>query len=402
MRLRALLRLAAAVAGFGVLAACSGGVRQVATVSTPSRPDSAAASTPATTCPATRGVSALVPASGVLYGVNLDWGHDSVAGYAKRLGRTPAVAVDFATFPLGDSARDVDRAVDQAAAARAALMLTLQPTGGLATVTSAAAHALAVRLAGYNARGVAVYLRFAHEMNGTWYAWGQQPTAYIAAFRTVAAAVHKTAPLTAMVWAPNYGGGYPFAGGPYLARPGSRDFAMLDTNHDGRLTQADDPYTPYYPGDDAVDWIGVSIYHWGAHYPWGHNDLPEPGAFVAMLRGTYHGTVGDQRAVPDLYGFAVAHHRPLAVTETAAFYSPGHGGNALTIKQDWWGQVFAAVSSGALPQLRMVNWFEWDKYETEVHDRVDWTTTKDATQAAAFRAALPPQLRYAGSLSLCD
>ena len=28
------------------------------------------------------------------------------------------------------------------------------------------------------------------------------------------------------------------------------------------LTMTDDPYLPYYPGDDAVDWVGISLFHW--------------------------------------------------------------------------------------------------------------------------------------------
>jgi soluble lytic murein transglycosylase-like protein len=67
-----------------------------------------------------------------------------------------------------------------------------------------------------------------------------------------------------MLWAPNYGGGYPFASGQYNALPGTSDFALLDTNHDGVLNMSDDPYLPYYPGDDAVDWVGMSLYHWGS------------------------------------------------------------------------------------------------------------------------------------------
>ena len=61
------------------------------------------------------------------------------------------------------------------------------------------------------------------------------------------------------------------------AVPGTPDFKALDTNGDGVLTMADDPYGPYYPGDDAVDWVGMSLYHWGSSYPWGANALPGSG-----------------------------------------------------------------------------------------------------------------------------
>ncbi len=66
-------------------------------------------------------------------------------------------------------------------------------------------------------------------MNGSRFAWGQQPTAYVDAFRRVAAALHARAPGSATMWAPNYGGGYPFAGGRYK-QPAD---GLLDTDGDG-------------------------------------------------------------------------------------------------------------------------------------------------------------------------
>jgi hypothetical protein len=37
----------------------------------------------------------------------------------------------------------------------------------------------------------------------------------------------------------------------------------MDTNGDGAIDMYDDMYTPYYPGDDWVDWVGMSIFHFG-------------------------------------------------------------------------------------------------------------------------------------------
>jgi len=42
----------------------------------------------------------------------------------------------------------------------------------------------------------------------------------------------------------------------------------------------------------------------------------------------------------------------------------------------------------------MINWFEWDKYEVEVHARVDWTATKVPAVRTAFTAQLPRWLRF--------
>ena len=47
----------------------------------------------------------------------------------------------------------------------------------------------------------------------------------------------------------------------------------------------DDPYGPYYPGDDVVDWVGVTVYYWGLLYPFGENQLPQDNYFVQRIRG---------------------------------------------------------------------------------------------------------------------
>lgn len=344
------------------------------------------------------GRAPLEPASGAWFGVNLDWENDSPGAYANRLGRAPAVYVEFAAFPIdeGGGAR-LDEVIDQVAGVGGMALLTLEPHGGLGAVTPAVAAELGDRLAGYNRRGVPVLVRFAHEMNGSWYPWSQQPAEYVHAFRTVADAVHRRAPGTATVWAPNYGGGYPFAGGPFEATPGTPAFASLDTDADGRLSMADDPYAPYYPGDDAVDWVGMSLYHWGSAYPWGENELPEPGKFVAQLTGEYRGANGDDTAVPDFSAeWSVGRGKPLAVTETAAFHAPGRGGaDAAEIKRQWWAQVLDPAARQRVPRLAMVNWFEWDKEEREVGGRVDWTVTREPALARSFDAALGAQFRFA-------
>ena len=368
-----------------------------------SRGEPAAAPSPITEgagCPA--GATRLTPGDGALFGLNLDWAHDTPAAASERLGRDPAVYVLFVSYPpIPEEWTGIEAAASTLITKGAALLLTLEPMGGLSTVTAENASALADRLASYNGRGLPVYLRFGHEMNGSWYPWSQQPQQYVAAFRLLADAVHRAAPLTATVWAPNYGGGYPFAGGRHGALPGSSGFAALDTNHDGRLSIEDDPYAPYYPGDDAVDWVGMSLYHWGNTYPWGENELPEAGKFVAQLRGIYSGAGGDDTALPDFYGvFAEGHGKPLSITETAAFYAPGEPGAApAEIKEAWWTQVFAAVD--ALPGIRMVNWFEWSKFEGEVNHEVDWTVSREPGMAGRFAASLPGRFLSAPLQTVC-
>jgi hypothetical protein len=339
----------------------------------------------------------LVPDSGALFGVNLDLHAKPLADYARDLGHKPAVSVSFTGFPYTAQEKiDLQRAVEHIRANGQMMLLTLEPMGGLSAVTPEAAQALAADLAEFNNDGVPVLVRFAHEMNGSWYPWSQQPARYIEAFRTLADAVHAQAHGSVMMWAPNYAGGYPFAGGQFEAKPGTPEFAALDTDSDGALTMSDDSYAPYYPGDDAVDWVGMSLYHWGAKYPWGENELPEPGKFADQLTGNYNGANGDDSLLPDFYHvYGESRGKPVAIPETAALYAPGTGGeNELAVKQAWWSQLFDPAAEAQFPQLKMINWFEWDKEETEVKGRVDWTVTNTPEIRTAFTAALPGWFSY--------
>lgn len=399
---RALLRTSLAAIAVTVMTATS-------VACTPVEPGSMPAAPPpqpvlALECDAGRHGARLVPASGVWFGVNLDFAKDSPRRYSERLGRHPAVYTSFSPVPIDSVHGDyLDQAVEMLVQSGGMLLLTLEPRAGLDTITPAVARSVAARLAGYNARGVMVLLRFAHEMNGSWYEWGQQPIQYTATFRRVAAAVHRAAPGSAMLWAPNYGGGYPFRGGKFPARLGSVDMKALDSDGDGKLTARDDPYAAYYPGDDFVDWVGMSLYHWGSDYPWGSNDLPEPDKFARMLEGDYHGSVGDERHLPDFYKeYGERRNKPVGVFETAAFYAPASRGvDEMTLKSSWWRQVYAASITGRFPRLKMINWFEWDKHEVEVGARVDWGVTVDPRLRAAYRESLPDWLRYGEDVDFC-
>jgi hypothetical protein len=324
------------------------------------------------------------------FGMGIDWTADSIAAVSSRLGtsHTPAAWVNFVPFPLSADRANLDAFYAQVRSVGGIALLTLLPNSGLSSVTAAAADDLARSLAGYEACGVPTLVRFAHEMNGSWYAWGQDPLAYVAAFRVVAAAVHRQAPASAMLWAPNNADGYPFSGGQFQPKPGTPAFVALDTNHDGRLTAGDDPYAPYWPGDDAVDWVGMSLYHWGNRYPWGANDVPPPTQFADLLTG--RGGVASQHE-PDFYSvYAQGHHKPMAIAETAALWRPAGGGAAeVAVKQAWWRQVYSSGTATSYPLIHLIGWFEWRKTETEVNDVVDWRLTTRPDLVQRFLADLP-------------
>jgi len=347
------------------------------------------------------GLARLEPADGAYFGLNLDWDHETAKAAGDELGHMPSVWVQFARFPLDDGGRkNLDDFIDQVASVGGIGLITLEPYDGLGAVTAAAATELADLLAGYQTtKGVRTFVRFAHEMNGSWYPWSQQPAAYISAFRRVAAAVHERAPGSAMVWAPNQGWGYPFPSGTFAAKAGSTVIAELDTDGDGHLSPADDPYAPYYPGDDAVDWVGMSLYHWGLAYPWGENEMPPAGSFAAMLGGQADGAHADARKIPDFYKVYVeGHDRPMAIVETAILYDPAatNGPTEADLKTAWFHEVFGPSTRAAFPRIRMLNWFEWRKKESEVRRVIDWRLGSDPALARSLLDAVPGWLIFGG------
>ncbi len=330
------------------------------------------------------------------FGMSLDWANDSVAEVTERLGVAPSVWVQFVRFPLDDEGRaNLEAFVEQVANVNGIALITLEPHDGLASVTPEAAQELATLIDAYwDENGVPSIIRFAHEMNGSWYPWAQQPAAYVSAYRTVADAVHRLAPASAMAWAPNEGAGYPFIGGVYASTD-----ASLDTNGDGDITNRDDPYAPYWPGDDAVDWVGMSIYHWGLVYPWGENELPAADTFRHLLTGQVTGAHDDEAKVPDFYAtYADGHDKPMGVFETAALYNPSAPGPAeAELKSAWWSQVTDPALRTTFPRLAMLNWFEWRKDEPEVGAVIDWRLASDPELARELLASAPAGwLRFGG------
>jgi hypothetical protein len=348
----------------------------------------------------------------IRFGVQLDWATDSPRDFEKRSKLRPAVYGEFLEFPFRpEVAVWLDDKIQAVKAANGIFMLTLQPgmggdgAEGLKAVTPKALADLGDVLRRWNGEGVPVIVRYGQEMNGSWYPWDQQPKEYVKSFRRVADAVHA-APYSRMLWSPNEGGGYPYHGGQYEAKPGTKAFSILDTNNDGRLTQNDDPYKPYWPGSQYVDWVGLSLYHFGHKYPWKANVLPENDKFTGKMEGNFHGKNGDERPVPNFYQrYAEGKNKPMAVSETSALFNladTDHGTKGASneaIKSAWMDQVLAADIPQRYPELRLINWFEQSKIEPDVQGNpvrgVDWRITADASVLAAFKARRPEWLAMA-------
>jgi hypothetical protein len=343
----------------------------------------------------------------VRFGAQLDWSIDSPRQFQKRSDLQPAVYGEFLEFPFRpEVALWLEEKIDAVKAADAVFMLTLQPglgvgnDQGLKAVTPASLDALGEVLRTWNAAGVPVIVRYGHEMNGAWYPWGQDPTGYVKTFRQVADVVHA-APHSKMLWSPNEGGGYPYEGGRWQAQPNTEAFSKLDTNKDGRLTQQDDPYEPYWPGSQYVDWVGLSLYHFGHKYPWGANVLPEANKFEGKMTGTFQGRNGDERAIPNFYKeYAEGKNKQMTISETSALFNlsqaSGQGASSEAIKSAWLDQVFTADLPQRYPKLRLINWFEQSKIEQDVQGNpvrgVEWRITFDQAVLEAAKARLPSWL----------
>lgn len=324
------------------------------------------------------------------FGPVLDWESDLPEDYAERLGETPSLYGQRVHYPLTEDDRDYLADFARLTAGQGAVaVLTLEPQVALTSLTQRDAEVLGQELAGLHEElDIHFLVRFAPEMNGSWVIWGQQPDRYVAAFRAVADAVHEAAGEHAeMVWAPAYGAGYPF-GRAYGAVQGAgqRIGEVLDTDRDGTVDDGDDPYAPYFPGGRYVDWVGLSLYHYGDQQDFGNNAAPGRGELAARLADRFgYGVRRQRRSFYDRYAAAT---RPMLV-ETSALYNPANprGDAEQDLKQRWWRQVLDA--SSARPAIGAISWLELTRPEAEIDDAVaDWRATHTPELARALRADL--------------
>ncbi|KAI9346454.1 glycoside hydrolase superfamily [Obelidium mucronatum] len=282
-------------------------------------------------------------------------------------------------------------------------MLTLYPFQGYDKITDAQIADMGTRLNKLANAGRPVFLRFASEMNGSWFSYGQDPIGFLAAWKRCITAWRKALGANvnkvAFVWSPNSGNGYPFPGNDFSIQTNSTDpkvianLKALDTNGDGKLDGTDDPYIPYYPGDDYVDWVGISIYHYGTEYDgqysgWVDNSIPEPDKFEKYLngyppQGRYFGYAplytyfSSSTGVKDASGAVVsAGNKPMIISETAATYhfawlnktgkpteKPAEPVTPLQIKEAWWNSFMNKAFLSKYPQIKAVSTFEFIKKE---------------------------------------
>jgi hypothetical protein len=180
------------------------------------------------------------------------------------------------------------------------------------------------------AYGKPVVLRFAHEMNGSWYPWSAQANGntaddYVAAWRHVHSVfTARGVTNVSWSWSPNV---------PY---PGATPLASL------------------YPGDAYVDQVALDGYNWGTTQPWStwtpFWDLFSPG-------------VRELQSITS---------KPLLIGEVA---SADQGGS----KAAWIQGMFAALARH--PEVRGFTWFDFAK-------ETDWRIDSTTASLKAFRSGL--------------
>ena len=206
-----------------------------------------------------------------------------------------------------------------------------------------------------------------------------------------------------MVWAPSSANGYPYnypitIGSQNIVQINqasvvtSHNFQLLDTNGDGVVNNLDDAFSPYYPGDEFVDWIGMSVYHYaGETYPWDYNSVPVVGEFEKIFNlGNFYST------------YAIKRDKPMMISESGAAYhtntlhDPGNRSapvpTEVDIKQAFWRQFLTnATFVQTYSKIKLMCLFEFYKPEDSVRasaggfpDWRDFRVTVNKTTRDAF------------------
>jgi hypothetical protein len=177
--------------------------------------------------------------------------------------------------------------------------------------------------------GKPLLLRFAQEMNGTWYPWGATVNGntageYVRAYRHVASV---KATNVIWVWSPN------------ILYPGAVSLSSV------------------YPGNAYVNWIGVDGYNWGTSLPHKGGWRSPAAVFVPTLDAL-------KRLAPT---------KPVMIAETA---SAEQGGS----KAAWITNLFKLLQK--YPEVRAVSWFNYNKGGT------NWKITSSKTAVRAMKNSL--------------
>lgn len=326
------------------------------------RPQPSSLASPTTSC------SSRAPP--VEFGVQIDWGATTPSQYAATLGRTPACIGSFLSIgptwdpePMRSNIAEIET-LRTSSGRVPKYLLTVMPYNGLAACTDDVFQSLASSCREANAKGVDVIVRFAHEMNGSFNPWGGKPDQFVEAWKRLEKWVGGCRPGTVLLWSPSvsYDGSKDEYGAGRVSKRGEKRGSVKCSNLIRPLSFSFPGL--YWPGDDLVDLVGLSTYHFD-DYTWKNtNDVAPPDKLVKELTGH----LGYYKPMDFITRFVVGKRKPFVISETAA---PWHEGaiatgtarDELQVKSSWWTQVYSPTLFAQIPGLMLIMWFECRKEE---------------------------------------
>jgi glycosyl hydrolase family 26 len=181
-----------------------------------------------------------------------------------------------------------------------------------------------------------VMIRFGHEMNGDWYGWSGNPSAYVNAWRHVVSVFREDgATNVKWVWSPTVDyGSYPFA--------------------------------QYFPGDSWVDYVALDGYNWGT-----------AGVGTNKWESLHDVFASSYAKITQLSS------KPVIFAETSSSEAGGD-------KASWIREGFLKAIPRDFPRVSAVIWFDRDAEE-------DWRIATSSASLAAYREVVASTL-YGGSV----
>lgn len=120
----------------------------------------------------------------------------------------------------------------------------------------------------------------------------------------------------------------------------------LDTNGDGQFSVADSPFAPYWPGDDYVDWVGLSVYYKGPNSQ--NINVLQPVGYCYGALSNYNPNTG--LSAPDPWYETYCQDKPHVAcmfAESGVAYHDmifgDQGVSDLALKQRWWEDCLVSV-----------------------------------------------------------
>jgi beta-mannanase len=252
----------------------------------------------------------------------------ALSEYASMVGRQPDIVMWYRDFPqplLYSNEVANLRATGQTP------MITWEPYEQSLSGIASGAQDSYLRESAQIAKkwGSTVMIRFAHEMNGNWYPWGSSrtsPETFIAAWRHVVSIFRSEgATNVKWVWSPNVQEGVKY------------------------------PISPYFPGDEWVDDIGLDGYNWGSI----------PGETWRSMSEVF---AASYAVVTQLST------KPVIITETSSSETGGE-------KAAWIRTGFMTTIPQSFPRVSAVVWF--NKAQED-----NWTIDSSQSSLEAYRAVV--------------